>query len=250
MPRFYIEGPLAVNSTLELPAAVARHAVAVLRLREGEALTLFNGKGGEYRARLVTASGRQAVVHIEAFSAREAELPFAVTVVQALPSGDKMDWIVEKSVELGADALQPLAVHRSVVRLNAERALRRRDHWQAIAQAAAEQCGRNRIPSIHPVASLPEWLEGLPEATLRLVASPRARQPLAALARPPLGEHLQLVIGPEGGFTDEEEGQLDRAGFHGVSLGARVLRTETAALAALAMLNALWNPDPASPAGD
>jgi 16S rRNA (uracil1498-N3)-methyltransferase len=240
MPRFYVDLPLAPKETFELPAGVAHHAVAVLRLRPGEPVTLFNGRGGEYRARLVDCSVKSARAEILGFDAREAELPFRVTIAQGLPAADKMDWAVEKAVELGAAALQPLATTRSVVRLAGERATRRRGHWQAIAQAAAEQCGRNRVPQIHELATLEAWLACLPEGGVRLWACPRSSQFLTAMAAPEPDTPVHLVIGPEAGLSDTEEAALRDAGFQAVSLGERILRTETAALAALAMLSAVW----------
>jgi 16S rRNA (uracil1498-N3)-methyltransferase len=240
MPRFFVDLPLAAPVTLVLPEAARRHAVGVLRLRAGDALTLFNGTGGEYHGVLVSADSASASVRLERFDTREAELPFAVTVAQGLSSGDKMDWTVEKAVELGACAVQPLAVHRSVVRLSGDRAERRRAHWQAIAQAAAEQCGRNRVPEVYAIKDLDLWTAELPNDALLLYADPRAQSMLSEVVPPPVCNPVYLLVGPEGGLTETEEATLATAGFRAVSLGQRVLRTETAALAALAMLGAIW----------
>jgi 16S rRNA (uracil1498-N3)-methyltransferase len=242
MPRFFVDAPLALNACVELPPAARRHAINVLRLRPGALITLFNGHGGEFHGELLRAEPGQALVRLDAFLDPAAELPFTVTIVQGLPGADKMDWVVEKAVELGAFDLQPLAMERCVVRLAGERAARRRDHWQAIARSAAEQCGRNRVPAVHGLLTLEQWLGALPDAEVRLMACPGTERALATLA-PPLGNaRVQLVVGPEGGLSERESAALAALGFAAVSLGPRVLRTETAALAALAVLACAWAP--------
>lgn len=239
LPRFYVDLPLVVGVPATLSRAVTRHALRALRLRQGEMLTLFNGRGGEYVAQLVEAREPEAEVLVVRFDPREAELPWPVTVAQGLSSGDRMDWTVEKAVELGAAAIAPLAMARSVVRLAGDRAASRRDHWQALAVAASEQCGRNRIATIEPVSALAAWLAAVPDATLRLVLAPGGA-PLGTLQRPPHGRRVVMLAGPEGGFTDEELAAVAETGFRATTLGPRILRTETAAAAALAMLSALW----------
>lgn len=239
MPRFYCPQPLAVGAIIDLPAAVAHHAW-VVRLQAGATLTLFNGEGGEYTAQLATLDKKGATATLLAHSDRECELPYAVTLAQALPEAAKMDWIIEKAVELGAAAVQPLAAQRSVVKLSAERAEKRHAHWQGVIVAAAEQCGRNRIATLAPVATVANWLAA-PAPAPRLLLSPRASGSLAEWARDGGPRPVCLMVGPEGGFSDEEEAAAVHAGAVAVSIGARVLRTETAALAALAALNALWN---------
>ncbi len=241
LPRFHVDIPLVVGEPTTLSRAATRHALRALRLRQGEMLTLFNGHGGEYVAQLVHAREPEAEVQIVHFEAREAELPWPITVAQGLSSGDRMDWTVEKAVELGAATIAPLAMARSVVRLSGERAQSRRAHWQALAVAASEQCGRNRIAVVEPVSALIDWLATVPETTMRLILAPGG-VPLATLPRPPHGHRVLLLVGPEGGFTDDELRAADGAGFRATSLGPRVLRTETAAAAALAMLSALWEP--------
>lgn len=239
MPRFYCPQPLAVGAIIDLPAAVAHHAW-VVRLQAGATLTLFNGEGGEYTAQLAALDKKGATATLLAHSNRECELPYAVTLAQALPEAAKMDWIIEKAVELGAAAVQPLAAQRSVVKLSAERAEKRHVHWQGVIVAAAEQCGRNRIATLAPVATVGNWLAG-PAPAPRLMLSPRASGSLAEWARDGGPRPVCLMVGPEGGFSDEEEAAAVHAGAVAVSIGTRVLRTETAALAALAALNALWN---------
>ncbi|QET00629.1 16S rRNA (uracil(1498)-N(3))-methyltransferase [Cupriavidus pauculus] len=245
-PRFYVEAALAADAMLELPETVVRHA-QVLRLAPGDAVTLFDGHGGSHAATLVELGKRRAVVQIGAHDTAEAELPFRVTLAQGLAGGDKMDWLIEKAVELGVSAIQPLQAHRSVVRLNGERAAKREAHWQALIAAACEQCGRNRLPALAPVATVEAWLAAPPSPSpsphARLLVSPRATASLPALAAAEreawLAGGVTLLIGPEGGLAPEEEDMALRAGFTAVSLGPRILRTETAGLACLATLNAV-----------
>lgn len=241
IPRLYCAGDLHAGAGFDLPAAAAHHARDVLRLAAGDAVTLLNGLGGEFRARIALVSGKQVRVDVEAFDQRESESPFPITVAQCLASGDKMDWIVEKAVELGAVAVQPLAAERSVLRLSTERAPRRLAHWRAIAVAACEQCGRNRIPEIHPVAALFPWVASRAGmAGIRLMLSPVHQQPFSGLPRPSAGTPITLLVGPEAGLSDAEERAAQTAGFQAVLFGPRVMRTETAALAALAAIHAKW----------
>ncbi|HEY8607563.1 MAG TPA: 16S rRNA (uracil(1498)-N(3))-methyltransferase [Noviherbaspirillum sp.] len=238
MPRFYCPIPLAVGAAVALPEHIAHH-IHVLRLTPGEHITLFNGEGGEYTAVLAGLDRRRAQAEVKAFSPREAELPYAVTLAQALPEGTKMDWIVEKAVELGASAIQPLAARRCVVRLSAERAGKKQEHWQAVMASAAEQCGRNRLPHLAPPADFGTWI-GQSCLHQRILFSPRAERSLAEWARHHPPRAIALLVGPEGGFSDEEEDGAVARGAIALSLGARVLRTETAGLAALAVLNGAW----------
>lgn len=238
MPRFYCSLPLAIGQILDLPDAVAHH-IQVLRLPAGAGITLFNGAGGEYAAVLTSVEKRRASVKITAFSPREAELAHAITLAQALPEAAKMDWIVEKAVELGAAAVQPLAAQRCVVRLAAERAQKKLQHWQAVAIAAAEQCGRNRVPPVADIADFGAWIART-GTQRRILLTPRATQSLTDWARHQPPQALCLLIGPEGGFSPQEEEAALQHGALPLSMGARVLRTETAGMAALAALNALW----------
>jgi 16S rRNA (uracil1498-N3)-methyltransferase len=213
----------------------------VLRLTVDAEVTLLNGLGGEYRARLVTVAKRAVEAEILEFRLREAEAPYPVTVAQSLAGGDKMDWIVEKSVELGATAIVPLAASRSVLRLNAERAAKRLEHWRAIAQSACEQCGRNQIPNIEPVRPLDLWLTWMRDQTgLKLMLSPVHATRFSSLPQAAPGTPITLLIGPEAGLSDAEEALAQSAGFMPILLGLRVMRTETAALAALAAIHARW----------
>lgn len=238
MPRFYCPQPLALGLIIDLPEAVAHH-VHVVRLAPGESITLFNGDGGEYTAVLQTVEKRRASAEIKAHSARDAELPYAVTVAQALPEASKMDWIIEKAVELGAAAIQPLAARRCVVKLAGERAEKKLAHWQGVIISACEQSGRNRLPQLAPVDDFKDWI-AQQDMHRRVILTPRASQSLAAWARHQPPQALTIMVGPEGGFSEDEENLAVAQGALPLSMGPRILRTETAALAALAALNASW----------
>lgn len=239
MPRFYCPQPLVNGSTVELPEAVAHH-LHVVRLQPGAALTLFNGEGGQYRATLVETGKRRATAVIDAHEAIEAEAPYPVTLAQGLPEGSKMDWIIEKAVELGVAAIQPLAAARSVVRLSGERLEKRQAHWHGVIVAASEQCGRNRLAQLHPMTDVQPWLAAS-AGTTRILLSPRATESLAGWARTNAPQAVTLLIGPEGGLTPQEEDTAVAAGALSLSMGPRVLRTETAGLAALAVLAGAWD---------
>ncbi|CAG9176834.1 16S rRNA (uracil(1498)-N(3))-methyltransferase [Cupriavidus respiraculi] len=245
-PRFFVDTAIQADIEMPLPERVVRHA-QVLRLAPGDAITLFDGRGGSHAATLLDMGKRHAVARVGSHDAGESELPFRVTLAQGLAGGDKMDWLIEKAVELGVSAVQPLQTARAVVRLNAERAEKRHAHWRALVEAACEQCGRNRLPHVAPATNLETWLarEGgaATEGGLRLLVSPRATESLVAVVerqRPGiLAGGVTLLIGPEGGLAPDEEEAALRQGFTAVSLGPRILRTETAGLACLAALNAL-----------
>ena len=238
MPRFYCAQPLSIGQLITLPEPVAHH-VQVLRLAPGDLVTLFNGEGGEYTATLVSIGKKCVSAELKTFSPFEAELPYAVTLAQALPEASKMDWIVEKAVELGAAGIQPLAAQRCVVKLSAERAVKKSAHWQAIIVAACEQSGRNRLPHLAEPAHFTDWI-GQHDMHLRILLTPRADQSLSDWARHHPSQALTLLIGPEGGFSEKEEDAARARNILPLSMGQRVLRTETAGLAALAALNALW----------
>jgi 16S rRNA (uracil1498-N3)-methyltransferase len=236
--RFHCPVPLAPGALVELPAEAAHHATKVLRLAEDDHVMLFDGRGGEWLGRLRRA-GKAVKVVLESFDAVEREAPLAVTLVQGLPAADKMDWIVQKGVELGVAAFRPVAARRSVIRLSGERMERRVAHWQAVAVAACEQSRRNRVPPVAPLIDLPQFLAGTPaDNETRLMLAPGAALRLADLPRP--AGPVSLLVGPEGGFEEGEVLAAASAGFRSVSLGPRVLRTETAGLAALAAIMALW----------
>jgi 16S rRNA (uracil1498-N3)-methyltransferase len=238
MPRFHIPQQLSIGAVIELPPETAHH-VHVLRLEVGECICLFNGQGGEYTASLIALEKRRVTCEIKTFSPREVELPYAITLAQALPEGSKMDWIIEKAVELGATAIQPLSAQRCVVRLKEERAAKKSAHWNAIVVSAAEQCGRNRVPHLAELADFERWI-CQPTLHPRIVLTPRANQSLSDWARHHPAQSVTLIIGPEGGLTEQEEKFACDQGVLPLSIGPRVLRTETAGLAALAALNAVW----------
>lgn len=238
MPRFYCAQALSIGANIELPEHVAHH-VSVVRLALGSHITLFNGEGGEFTATLSEIGKRRAIAEIKAFSPREAELPYAVTLAQALPEASKMDEIVQKAVELGATAIQPLSAQRCVVRLSAERAAKKILHWQGIVVASAEQCGRNRLPNLAEPAEFSEWI-GQHDLHRRILLSPRAEQSLSDWARHHPPQAITLLIGPEGGFSEKEEALALAHGALALSIGNRVLRTETAGMAALSAINGVW----------
>jgi len=238
MPRFYCPEALSIGAVIALPDHVAHH-VQVLRLAPGDIITLFNGEGGEYTATLGSIEKKRASVELKAFSPREIELPYSVTLAQALPEASKMDWIIEKAVELGAASIQPLAAQRCVVKLSAERAAKRHDHWQGVIVAASEQSGRNRLAHLAELADFSGWI-GQQDMHHRILLTPRAEQSLADWARHHPPQTVALLIGPEGGFTETEEHAARAQGALALSMGPRMLRTETAGLAALAALNAVW----------
>jgi 16S rRNA (uracil1498-N3)-methyltransferase len=238
MPRFYCPQPLIPGSVVDLPEAVAHH-LHVVRQQSGDELVLFNGEGGQVRARLAEIGKRRASAEVIAHEAVDVELPFRMTLAQGLPESSKMDWIVEKAVELGAAGVIPLAAQRSVVRLSGDRADKRLAHWQGVVVSASEQCGRNRLAHVAPVQDANRWLATPGEGT-RILLSPRADASLAQWVRATRAQDVTLLVGPEGGFTDQEEDAARAAGALALSMGPRVLRTETAGLAALAILAAGW----------
>lgn len=237
-PRFYCDVPLTAGARVALPDALAHHALRVLRLRAGETIALFNGQGGEYPA-VLEIDGKAGYAQLGDFDPREAELAGRITLVQGLPSGDKMDWVVEKAVELGAARVSPIAAQRSVLQLSGPRLEKRVAHWQRIAQSAAEQCGRNRLMAVDAPQTLAEWLAE-PADGLRLLCHPEAAEDLAGMLRAAPGlPALTLLVGPEGGWSDKELDLARQAGVQAVRFGPRVLRTETAGLALLSAVSAL-----------
>ena len=237
--RLYHCTPLAAEAELDLPPGPARH-VQVLRLQPGAALTLFDGLGGEYTATVLRMGRNEVRVRVGAHRDVDRELTRAVTIALGMPANERMDALVEKATELGVAAIVPLLSERSVLRLQGERAVKRQQHWQGVAIAAAEQCGRTRLPVVHAVTPLADWLAGMAAA----VAPSRWLLHPAAAARPFLqaveatasGGDIVLLSGPEGGLGQHEIGLARAAGFTPVSLGPRVLRADTAPLAALAGL--------------
>jgi 16S rRNA (uracil1498-N3)-methyltransferase len=235
VPRFYLDAPLRAGSVCTLSEDAAHHAIHVLRLREGDDVTLFNGRGGEFAARIASIQRLRIVIDLLQHRPVEREAPLRVTLVQGVSAGERMDSTVRKAVELGVAAIQPVLAARSVARPKGDRAEGRRAHWQKVVIAACEQCGRNRIPEVHPLIQVGDYrADG---AAARILLSPQATLKLSEAVKD--ATTFTLAAGPEAGFTAEEEAALAAAGFVPASLGPRVLRTETAAVAALAVLSAL-----------
>ena len=236
-PRFYCREALAPGAHIDLPEPVARHAVRVLRLPPGALVILFDGRAGEYEARIERIEKDRVVAALGAWRDVERESGLAVTLIQAVQSGEKMDYTVQKAVELGVSLIVPVDSRRSVTRLAGERAGRRVAHWQGEAAAACEQCGRNQVPQVAPVEKLENWLARPPGVALRLMLAPDAEQSLVDLPSP---KSVELLIGAEGGLDPQEIVAARQVGFRPVRMGPRILRTETAGLAALAAMQALW----------
>lgn len=236
-PRFFISQKLALGAQLLLPPGPARHAARVLRLSTGDSIQLFNGKGGAYAARIEQIRKDDVEVRVTAFEGSDCESPLQVLLAQGISSGERMDYTLQKAVELGVSAIQPIAAKRSVVKLAGERADKRVAHWHCVVNSACEQSGRNFVPTVAQPLPLANWLAQRPDGRL-LFLSPQASAKLADL---PAQQGLQiLVAGPEGGFEPEEIAALQSADAVAVRLGPRILRTETAALAALAAMQMLW----------
>ncbi len=240
MPRFFIDTPLATDQEALLTEVQLPHLRA-FRLQVGDSLTLFNGQGGEYQGQLISLDKRQARVMVNRHDPIERESPLAITLIQALPSADKMDYIVQKAVELGVSRIIPTLSSRSIVRLPAERAEKKALHWRAIAAAACEQCGRNRIPAIEAIRPWGQWpLSPANLAQPRWILAPSALSSWRALQNQPAPDEVSLLVGPEGGFSPEEIADMAVQGWQSLLFGPRILRTETAGLAAMAALQARW----------
>jgi 16S rRNA (uracil1498-N3)-methyltransferase len=234
MPRFHCAAPLHTGLTLNLPAGAARH-VQVLRMQQGDMITLFNGEGGEFDA-TVTRMGRSGVdVTVGMHHAVERETTRPVHLLAGITANDRMDWLVEKATELGVASITPLVAERSVLKLKGERADKKLAHWQGVAVSAAEQCGRNRVPTIHPAMTLAEWLKKAQPGERWMLSLSQGTQPLATVTSSGVHANAVTVLsGPEGGLSLVEEATALAAGFAPVTLGPRVLRAETAPLAVLA----------------
>ncbi len=236
LTRVHVAGPLLAGQRVRLEGSAASPITRVLRLRVGAALVVFDGSGGEYESSIDKAHGGEVIVAIGARAGTERESPLPLTLAQGISRGERMDLVVQKATELGVSHLVPVLTERSVVRLTAQQSDRKVNHWRAIVIAACEQCGRNRLPSLAAPVPLAEFLRGNAGAAgdTRLVLSPSGAATLGDVPRP--GGGLTVLVGPEGGLTDEEEQGARAAGFTALRLGPRVLRTETAAIAALALL--------------
>jgi 16S rRNA (uracil1498-N3)-methyltransferase len=235
-PRFYVDAPLCAGSSCALPADSAHHAQHVLRLRGGDEVTLFNGRGGEYAGRIASLDKRKLLIDVMQHREVEREAPLRIVLVQGVSSGERMDFTIRKAVELGVAEVRPVLAAASVARPKGERAAARREHWQKVAISACEQCGRNRIPEVQELVPVQEALKR--DESWKILLSPRAELRYSEACRK-VEAAVTVAAGPEAGFNAAEEAAFLDAGYVPARLGARVLRTETAALAALAALNAL-----------
>ncbi|MGR8929267.1 MAG: 16S rRNA (uracil(1498)-N(3))-methyltransferase [Gammaproteobacteria bacterium] len=234
--RLFVDVSLNVGSHIELTDDGAHYVRSVLRLKTGDAIVLFNGAGGEYPSRFSEVSRKAVRIEIEAYDARDVESPLKVSLGLGISRGDRMDWAVQKAVELGVAQLTPLLTERCVAKLNEDKKQQRWQHWQHIVQHAAEQSGRTRLPVFGPISQLYDWIEQ-PQG-LKVFLDPYASQTLADLQ--PSAQQITLMSGPEGGFSDREREIAVDAGFLPVRMGARILRTETAVLSALSAVQTLW----------
>ncbi len=250
LPRIYCPEEISAGRTFQLPAAASHHAVRVLRLKRGDQLILFNGKGGEFSATIDRIERNATVIEVREHLLIERESPLVITLAQAVCAGEKMDWIIQKGVELGVSGIQVLATKLSTTKLLGERAERRATHWRQVAISACEQCGRNHVPQVFPLAPLRDWLgtqmseqKNSPGATarnLRFILSPSSKKGLGYFTEPLPVSSVTLLVGPEGGLSADEEVAAAVAGFVPLGLGPRILRTETAGLAAIAAIQARW----------
>ena len=237
MPRFYVDFALSPDSVVELPDNVVRH-LNVLRVKNTEEIVLFNGNGKAYPALPEVLEKRRASVRILREEATDNESPLNITLIQAVSAAERMDFTLQKSVELGVAEIRPVISERCVVRLSGERAEKRVARWQEIVVSACEQSGRNIVPKVLPLTTYAQALQQLPQETTKLLMSLNRAQKLSDVQ--PQSGKVVFMVGPEGGWTEKEEQQAFDAGFQSVTLGKRVLRTETASLAAIAAMQTLW----------
>ncbi|HEZ6399606.1 TPA: 16S rRNA (uracil(1498)-N(3))-methyltransferase [Neisseria meningitidis] len=237
MPRFHLPENLSVGQTVALPDNIVRH-LNVLRVRPNENITLFDGKGKAHAARLTVLEKRRAEAEILHEDTTDNESPLNITLIQSISSGERMDFTLQKSVELGVTAIQPIISERCIVRLDGERAAKRLARWQEIVISACEQSGRNTVPPVLPIIGYREALDKMPSESTKLIMSINRARKLGDIRQP--SGAIVFMVGPEGGWTEQEEQQAFDAGFQAVTLGKRILRTETAPLAALAAMQTLW----------
>jgi 16S rRNA (uracil1498-N3)-methyltransferase len=248
MPQFYLPPPWETQKPHPLPPELLHH-LRVRRISEGEVIPIFDGQGHIASATLVrlgSKSGELVIANVQ--QGIQSEVPYAITLAQGLAGGDKMDWVIEKAVETGASRIAPLQCERSVIKLNrsgdVERAQKRLIHWRAITQAACEQCERTVLPLVEPIQAIEHYLANTDtdlKAVLKLIFCTGDYPSLAKTIAPLPAQDVILLIGPEGGFTPEEIGLAIKAGFQAVSLGKRILRTETAGIAAISTIHAMWD---------
>jgi len=236
--RIFCEGPLENGTTMPLSAAGAYHVARVLRMREGAPLVVFDGSGNDYQAEIVAVQGDQVMVHLCQQTASATESPIKITLVQGVSRSERMDWALQKATELGVASIAPVLTARSVVRLDEKQAAKKQAHWHGIVIGACEQSGRSRVPTVAAPVTLRHYFANVRKDGMRLVLSPSAPGSLTGISSLP--PKVELLIGPEGGLDDDEVSAAQQAGFTPVRLGPRVLRTETAAVVALSVIQALW----------
>jgi 16S rRNA (uracil1498-N3)-methyltransferase len=234
----YLEAPIASGTPHTLEGDSHHYLSRVLRLREGARLTLFDGRGGEYAAVVESMGRTRTVVRPGEKVDIERESPIEIRLAQGIGRGERSDFAIQKAVELGVSSIVPLLTHRGVVRLEPARARRRHEHWRGIIIHACQQCGRNRIPELRPVTTMESWLGDYQAGALDLLLDPDAGLGLSDVDY--AGGAITLLIGPEGGFSDDEARWARAAGFRGINVGPRILRTETAAVAGLAAIQTRW----------
>jgi 16S rRNA (uracil1498-N3)-methyltransferase len=250
MPQFYLPGPWESQKPTPLTPEVAHH-LRVRRVQTGESFPIFDGKGQVARAQLLSLSGKSGLAQIsEIRTDTHRETPYAITLAQGLAGGDKMDWIVEKAIETGAQVIAPMQCERSILKLTRssdhERAQKRLTHWQGIIQAACEQCDRTVLATLEPIVTFEDYLKTNPEnqkPALKLLLSPDATKSIYTVLTEHPPQDIVLMIGPEGGHSPEEEADAQAAGYQLISLGERVLRTETAGIVAITAVHSIWNPE-------
>jgi 16S rRNA (uracil1498-N3)-methyltransferase len=234
--RIYYPFELSTDTYVTLTDDATNHLANVLRAKTGQALVLFNGDGSEYSAQLSEVTKRKVVVHIDSKISISIESPLSIHLGQGISRGDRMEWVIQKSIELGVTEITPLITERCGVKLSKERWSKKHEQWQKLSIAACEQCGRNVLPLLHAPIIFTDWI-GLSTNQVRLTLHPRAEKAFRHVTMPAAG--ARLLIGPEGGFSEQEIYQTEQNGFQTIQLGPRVLRTETAAIAAISALQAI-----------
>jgi 16S rRNA (uracil1498-N3)-methyltransferase len=247
MPQFYLPGPWESQKPTNLTPEVAHH-LRVRRIQTGESFPVFDGKGQVAKAVLLALSGKTGQVQLSGIRAdTHRETPYVITLAQGLAGGDKMDWIVEKAVETGVQVITPLQCERSILKLtrisDQERAQKRQAHWEGIIQAACEQCDRTVFAALQPIQTFESYLKADSKPALKLLLSPDATKSIFSVLIEAVPQDIVLMIGPEGGHSPDEEAQAQAAGYQIVSLGERVLRTETAGIVAVTTVHSIWNPE-------
>jgi 16S rRNA (uracil1498-N3)-methyltransferase len=237
IPRIYVNESLSIGSEFVLPKDATRHLISVLRVKVGQSVTIFNGEGGEYTGSLINANKNNSTISINQFLAVERESKLKTHLAIGVSRGDRMDWIIQKTTELGVTEITPIFTERTEVKLSGSRLEKKLSHWQQIAISSCEQNQRNFIPSINKTLSFSNWIESNPNG-LKLLMHHQSNSGLSELS--PKEDKMVLMVGPEGGLSDAEISTAKAAGYYSISMGPRILRTETAPIAALSILQSLW----------